>query len=69
MRKNMLMNFLNTKENALKIIGEMPSDCTIDEIMYNLYIQDKINQGLKDFENGNVFSHEEIKSELNEWLR
>jgi predicted transcriptional regulator len=65
----MLMDVLNTKENALKIIGEMPSDCTIEDIMYNLYIQDKVNQGLMDFDVGNVFSNEEIKSELNEWLR
>lgn len=32
------------------------------------YLQDKINRGLNDYENGRYLSHEEMKQKMQQWL-
>lgn len=49
------------KENARKIIDQLPEDATIDDLMYELYINEKIQNGLDALEKGEIVSHEEVK--------
>ena len=41
----------------------------IDVLLERLIILDKVEQGMKDIEAGNVISHEEMKNEINSWFR
>jgi hypothetical protein len=60
------MNGLNLsqKEAAIKIISEAPGDATIEDIMYLLYIQQKVNSAFEDFKNANTFTQYEVESEF-----
>ena len=55
------------KQEAIEAISTLPDDADIDEIMYRLYVLDKIRKGREDVANGNVISAEELQREIEQW--
>lgn len=53
------------KEQAKRALEALPDDATWEEIMYRLYVVEKIAAGLKDIEEGRTVSHEEVKKRFN----
>lgn len=49
------------KEEARKVIENLPEDATWDDLMYELYVRQKIEAGLRAAEEGRVISHEQVK--------
>ena len=49
------------RDQALNALEKMPESATWDEIMYEIYVRAKIAAGLKDVEEGNLISHEDIE--------
>jgi len=60
---------LSAKEVARQIIENLPDDVTLDDIMYAIYVRRKIERGLRDEEAGNLIDDNDVKREINEWLR
>jgi predicted transcriptional regulator len=58
-----------TKEKIKKSIDTLPDNLTIDQVIDRMIMLDKIEQGLKDIDDGNVFTTEEAKDKLNKWLK
>lgn len=58
-----------TKEKIKSVIDTLPENFTIEDVMEELIIIDKIEQGLKDIEDGNVYTTEELKQKLSKWLQ
>ena len=52
------------KEAARQLIDHLPDHASWDDIMYELYVKQKIEAGLNDAEEGHVIPHEEVKREL-----
>lgn len=52
------------KEAARQIIERLPDQATWDELMYELYVKQKIEAGLADVRAGRTISHEDVKAEL-----
>ncbi len=52
------------KEAARQLIDRLPDQATWDDIMYELYVKEKIGEGLKAVKEGRVVSHEEAKRRL-----
>ncbi len=52
------------KQEAINAINSLPDFATIEDIMYRLYVIDKINAGLDDVRNGKVITSEEQKREI-----
>jgi len=48
-------------DNAIKLISSMPKSATWDDIMYEIYVKQKIEKGLEDSKAGKVTSHEDVK--------
>jgi hypothetical protein len=55
------------KQEALDTIGKLPDDVDMDEIIYRLYVLDKIRHGRVDIEAGRTISHEELLQEIAQW--
>ena len=55
------------KQEALEAIGKLPDDTDMDEIMYRLYVLDKIRKGQEAVEQGRTTSSEELKREIDSW--
>jgi predicted transcriptional regulator len=56
------------KEEVRRILDELPEDASIEDIQYRIYVRQKISQGLRDFEEGNVIDHQEVKRRMQKWL-
>jgi len=52
------------KEECLELAKNLPDECTWDDVMYRIYVRQKIEAGLQDGEEGRVVSHEEILKEF-----
>jgi len=58
-----------TKDKVKKTVDRLPETFTVDQIVEELVILDKIEEGLKDIEEGKVFSTDQVKEELKSWLK
>lgn len=54
----------NIKEAVLELAQRLPDDCTWDEVMYRIYVRQKIEAGLRDANEGRLVSHDEVFKEL-----
>jgi predicted transcriptional regulator len=45
-------------------LDQLPEDCTLEDVLYRLYVLQKIEAGLADGEEGRVVSHEQVAAEL-----
>ena len=55
------------KQEALNVISKMPDTAKIDDIMYRLYVVDKVRKGREAVQQGEVVSIEELKKEILSW--
>ncbi len=55
------------KEEAISAISKLPESADIDDIMYRLYVIDKIKKGREAIRNGKIISVESLKEELKSW--
>ena len=58
-----------TKEKIKKTIDSLPDNLTLDEVIDKIILLDKVEKGLKDVEEGKVFTTSEVKEKLNKWLK
>jgi predicted transcriptional regulator len=54
----------SAKQAAKAIIDHLPEQASWDDIMYELYVKQKIEEGLADIEAGRTIPHEQVKAEL-----
>jgi len=52
------------REEAKKILDKLPDEASWDDLMYEIYVSKKIEQGIKDADEGKVISNEEAKKRL-----
>lgn len=55
------------KQEALESLQHLPDDADIDEIMYRLYVIDKLRKSRDAIEQGQIISHEDLKREIEQW--
>jgi predicted transcriptional regulator len=58
-----------TKDKVIKTIERLPDNFTVDQIVEELVVLNKIEEGLKDIEDGRVFTTDQEKQELKAWLK
>ncbi|HUT71071.1 MAG TPA: hypothetical protein VMW89_10375 [Desulfatiglandales bacterium] len=49
------------KEELARIIERLPDKATWDDVMYEIYARQKIEEGLKAADEGRLIPHEEVK--------
>ncbi len=54
------------KESLLEIARQLPEQCTWDEVMYQIYVRQKIEAGLKDADEGRTVDHDAVFEEFAE---
>ncbi|WP_199621645.1 hypothetical protein [Paenibacillus alkalitolerans] len=57
------------KEELKQMIDSLPENFSIEDLQYKLYVRSKIEKGLKDLDEGNVLTHEEVKTRMAQWLK
>jgi len=57
----------NLKQEAIKAISSLPEATNIDEIMYRLYVIEKVRKGKEAVKDGEIISVDELKREIKSW--
>lgn len=55
------MQTLKVKEQAQRLIDELPDDVTWDELMHRIYVRQAVDAGLADSRDGRVVPHDDAK--------
>ncbi len=55
------------KKDALETIEKPPDDADMDEIMYRLYVLDKIRKGQQAADQDRAATSEELRREIDSW--
>ncbi len=60
---------MTTKERVRDLLDRLPDDCSVEDVLYHLYVIQSVERGLRDVEHGNTIPHEQVASELrSKWL-
>ncbi|HEY6172450.1 MAG TPA: hypothetical protein VIX80_09350 [Candidatus Kapabacteria bacterium] len=57
------------REQALAAISLLKKNASYDDMMYKLYVLQKIEKAEKDIQDGKVFTTTEAKKRLSKWLK
>ncbi|MBI5748897.1 MAG: hypothetical protein HZA00_07200 [Nitrospinae bacterium] len=55
------------KKEAIDAISKLPESADADDIMYRIYVIDKIKKGQEAVKEGKVISVESLKEEMKSW--
>ena len=56
------------KQEVSNLLARLPDDCSLEDVQYHLYVLQKIERGLKDTEEGRVYTQEEVENRMTKWL-
>ncbi len=56
------------KQEISRLLTRLPDDCSIEDVQYHLYVLQKIERGIKDVEEGRVYTQEEVEKLMARWL-
>ena len=59
----------NPKTVALRIIGSMSDDSSLEDIMYELFFRQRVDRGLEELRQGSTVSQDDVKRSLAQWLQ
>ena len=57
----------SAKQQAIEAIEQLPDNVALDEIVYRLYLLNKVRQGLEDVDAGRVVPSEALSREIEQW--
>lgn len=52
------------KEEAKKVIDHLPETATWDDIMYEIYVKQKLANAIKAADEDRIMAHEEVKNKF-----
>jgi len=60
---------METKDTVRALLERLPDDCTLDDVLYHLYVVQAVECGRADVAAGRTIPHEQVAAELRKkWL-
>jgi predicted transcriptional regulator len=60
---------METKDTVRALLERLPDDCTLENVLYHLYILQEVERGRADVQAGRLLPHEQVADELRrKWL-
>ena len=61
---------MEAKQAVRALLDQLPDDCSVEDVLYHLYVLQAVEQGQADVTAGRTIPHEEVDRALREkWLR
>ena len=57
------------KKEVISLSKDLPDDITLDDIIYHLYVKQKLIKAKEDIAQGRTYSHEKVKKMAEKWLK
>jgi predicted transcriptional regulator len=61
------MSSPTTKEVVLELVRRLPDDVSLEAIMQELAFRKHVDEGLKQLDQGQTKTHDEVRRELQKW--
>ncbi|MGZ3874610.1 MAG: hypothetical protein ACXVJD_16945 [Mucilaginibacter sp.] len=58
-----------TKDKVKELVDHMPETFSVDDLIERIFLLQKIEMGQKEIENGEGIDWEDIKKEMDSWLK
>jgi hypothetical protein len=55
---------VTAKETVRALLDRLPDDCSLDDVLYHLYVVQTVARGDADIEAGRTLSHQQVALEL-----
>ena len=49
------------KKAVRDLLRKLPEDCSLEDVQYHLYVLQKIERGLKDVDEGRIYTQDEVE--------
>lgn len=60
---------VTAKEIVRTLLERLPDDCSLDDVLYHLYVAQTVGEGVADGEAGRIVPHEQVATDLRrKWL-
>lgn len=60
---------LSTKQQVQKVLEQLPDDCTLEDVQYQLYVLEKLRRRVELADQGTDFvSQDEVEERMKKWL-
>jgi hypothetical protein len=60
---------MGSKQDVLRMIKRLPEKTSIEDIMYELYVRQRVDRGLHELATGKTISHASVKRSVAKWLQ
>ena len=57
-----------SKETVQAVLDQMPDDCSLEDVQYQLYLRQKLDRSRQAAAEGRLVSHAEVKERLSKWV-
>lgn len=55
---------MEAKETVRALLDRLPDDCTLEEVLYHLYVIQEVEQGIRELDQDQGIPHERVAEEL-----
>jgi hypothetical protein len=55
---------VQAKQTVRELLDRLPDDCTLDDVLYHLYVVQAVARGQADAAAGRIIPHEQVAEEL-----
>jgi hypothetical protein len=60
---------MEAKDTVRELLDRLPDDCSLEDILYHLYVVQAVERGRTDVEAGRTIAHEDVAERLRrKWL-
>ena len=64
-----MANSRDIKKRAQAIVDGLPAGADWDDVMYEVYVRQAVDAGVRDFESGKTLSETEVRARVSERLK
>lgn len=55
---------MQTKETVQSLLERLPDDCSLDDVLYHLYVIQMVERGIADADAGRLIPHDTVAEEM-----
>jgi predicted transcriptional regulator len=55
---------MEAKETVRALLDRLPDGCTLEDVLYHLYVISEVDQGVRELDEGRGIPHEQVAQEL-----
>ena len=55
---------METKQAVRELLDKLPDDCTLDDVLYHLYVLQRLTEGRIEARSEQLIPHEEVERDL-----